>query len=113
MSLGIKHDDMVMVIAGKDKGAVGRVLAVLPKKDAAIVEHVNMVKRHQKPRSETDRGGIIEKEAPIALCKLMLADPGSIRGEQPRAARFATKVDEKGRKSRVLKLRGESKEITV
>ena len=111
MSLRIKKGDLVVVLAGRhqDKGAKGRVLRVLPKKDAAIVEGVRIVKKHQKARSQTDQGGIIEKEALIPLCKLMLVEAGG----QGRAGRFATKTDAQGNKIRVLKLRGETKEITV
>ena len=109
MSLRIRRDDLVLVISGRDKGARGRVLAVLLRQGKAIVEGVRKVKKHQKPRSQKDPGGIIEKEAPIALSQLMLAEGGG-RG---RAARFAIKTDEKGNKVRVLKLRGETKEVTV
>lgn len=109
MSLKIKHDDMVLVLSGKDKGAKGRVLQVLPKKGKAIVEGVGLVKKHQKARSQEQPGGIIEQEAPIALSKLMLLEPGS----GGRAGRFGVKKDDKGNKVRVLKLRGETKEITV
>jgi large subunit ribosomal protein L24 len=112
MSLRIKKGDAVMVIAGsqkKSKGRVGRVLAVFPKKTTAIVEGVNMVKKHQKARSQTEPGGIIEKEAPIHMSKLMLVEPGA----KGRAGRFATKTDDKGNKVRVLKIKGEAKEITV
>ena len=109
MSLRIKRDDMVLVLSGRNKGAKGRVLSVDPKKMQAIVEGVNIIKKHQKARSQEQPGGIIEREAPINLCKLMLAEPDG----KGRAARFGTKVDEKGNKVRVLKVRGESKEITV
>ena len=62
----IRKDDKVMVTAGKDKGKVGKVLKILPKKDAVLVEKVNMVKRHTKanPYAKTP-GGIVEKEAPL------------------------------------------------
>ncbi|MCL5271600.1 MAG: 50S ribosomal protein L24 [bacterium] len=111
MSLRIKKGDLVVVLAGRhqDKGVRGRVLRVLPEKGTAIVEGVHIVKKHQKARSQTDQGGIIEREAPIPLCKLMLVESGG----QGRAGRFATKVDAQGNKIRVLKLRGETKEITV
>ena len=109
MSLRIKRDDMVVVLSGKDKGAHGRVLSVDTKKNAAIVEGVNIIKKHQKARSQDKPGGIMEREAPVALCKLMLSEPGG----KGRAARFGTKVDAQGNKVRVLKLRDEAKEITV
>ena len=109
MSLRIKRDDTVVVLSGSYKGVRGRVLNVDPQKGTAIVEGVNMVKKHQKARSQNDPGGIIEREAPIGLAKLMLAEAGP----KGRAARFATKTDEHGQKVRVLKLKGEAKEITV
>lgn len=109
MSLKIKRDDIVLVLSGKDKGAKGRVLQVLPKKGKAIVEGVGVVKKHQKARSQEQPGGIIEQEAPIALSKLMLVETGT----GGRAARFGVKTDENGNKVRVLKLRGETKEVTI
>lgn len=68
----IKKNDTVKVIAGKDKGKSGKVLRVIPKKDRAIVEKVNMVKRHMKPNQQTRQGGILEREAPIHISNIML-----------------------------------------
>ena len=68
----IKKNDIVQVIAGKDKGKTGKVMRLVPKKDRAIVEKINMVKRHMKPNQQTRQGGILEKEAPIAISNLML-----------------------------------------
>ena len=93
MSLRIKREDTVLVISGRYKGARGRVLRVDPKDGKAIVEGVNIIKKHQKPRGQNDPGGIIEREAPIAMSKLMLVEPGA----KGRAARFAVKTDDKGR----------------
>lgn len=109
MSLRIKRDDTVVVLSGRDKGARGRVLSVDPVKGTALVEGVKIVKKHQKARSQDKPGGIMEREAPIPLCKLMLAESGG----KGRAARFATKIDAQGNKVRVLKIKGETKEITV
>lgn len=109
MSLRIKRDDTVLVISGKYKGVKGRVLAVDPKKAKAIVEGVNIIKKHQKARSQTDPGGIVEREALIALSKLMLVESGG----KGRAARFTTRIDDQGNKVRVLKIQGETKDITV
>jgi len=111
MSLRIKKGDMVVVLSGRhqDKGARGRVLAVMPKKGTAIVEGVRMMKHHQKARGQNKQAGIVEKETPIALCKLMLAEPGG----QGRAARIRIKRQPDGTKVRVLKLRDQTKEITV
>ncbi len=68
----IKKNDVVQVIAGKDKGKTGKVMRLVPKKDRAIVEKINMVKRHMKPNQQNRQGGILEKEAPIAVSNLML-----------------------------------------
>jgi len=68
----IKKNDTVMVIAGKEKGKSGKVMRVIPKKDRAIVEKLNMVKRHMKPGPQSRQGGILEREAPIHVSNLML-----------------------------------------
>lgn len=69
----IRKDDKVMVIAGKDKGKVGKVLKILHKKDRVLVEKVNMVKRHTKANPYTQQpGGIVEKEAPIHISNVAL-----------------------------------------
>ena len=81
MPARIKADDEVIVIGGKDRGKRGKVLRVEPKKDRVFVEGLNIVKRHQRPRqvggaqrAETV-GGVIEKEGPIHVSNVMLADP--------------------------------------
>ena len=68
----IKKDDKVKVIAGKEKGKMGKVLKVIRDKDRAVVENVNFVKRHTKPGAQSRQGGIVEKEAPLHLSNLML-----------------------------------------
>jgi large subunit ribosomal protein L24 len=67
----LKKNDMVMVIAGRDRGKTGKVLRVLPDASKATVERLNIVKRHSKPRGAASPGGIVEKEAPIAISNLM------------------------------------------
>ena len=81
MPARIKRDDQVVVIGGKDAGKRGKVLRVEPKQDRLYVEGLNIVKRHQRPRqvggaqrAETV-GGVIEKEGPIHVSNVMLADP--------------------------------------
>jgi large subunit ribosomal protein L24 len=77
----IRRDDRVQVMSGKDAGKTGKVLRVEPKKNRLYVEGLNIVKRHQRPRSlkDTQRGGkvggVIEKEGPIHLSNVMLVDP--------------------------------------
>ena len=67
----IKKDDTVMVIAGKEKGKMGKILKVLPKKNRVVVEKVNFIKRHTRA-SQTGRGGIIEKEGSIHISNVTL-----------------------------------------
>jgi large subunit ribosomal protein L24 len=61
----IKQGDIVQVIAGKDKGKEGKVLEVQPAKERVLVEGINIVKRHVRPNQRAQKGGIIEKEAPL------------------------------------------------
>jgi large subunit ribosomal protein L24 len=68
----IRKNDSVMVITGKERGKTGKVLRVMPDKDAVIIERVNLVKRHSKPRGPQQPGGIVEKEAPIRASNLMI-----------------------------------------
>lgn len=72
MGLKIRKDDQIMVIAGREKGKTGKVMKVDPEKSKVYVEKLNMVKRHQKPSQKYKHGGIIEKEAPMAISNLML-----------------------------------------
>ena len=72
--LKIKKGDRVVVLAGKDKGKQGEVLKVLPKEQRAIVNGVNLMKRHQR-QTASEEGGIISKEAPIHVSNLGLEDP--------------------------------------
>ena len=82
--LHVKKGDRVMVIAGNDKGEVGEILEVFPNKNKAIVENLNMVKKHKKP-TQDNPGGIIDMPAPIHLSNLMHLDPKS--GEPTRIGR--------------------------
>jgi large subunit ribosomal protein L24 len=81
-ALKIRKGDAVLVTSGKDRGKTGRVLRTEPAKRRAYVEGINIVKRHQRPRSIKDTqkgaeaGGIIEKEGPVDVSNLMLLDPG-------------------------------------
>jgi large subunit ribosomal protein L24 len=72
--LHIKKGDVVYVNTGEDKGKTGKVLQILVKTERAIVESVNMVKKHTKPNAKYTQGGIIEKEAPVHISNLQLAD---------------------------------------
>jgi large subunit ribosomal protein L24 len=68
----IKKNDTVMVIAGRERGKTGKVLRVLREKDRALVERLNIVKRHTRARGPQSPQGIVEKEAPIHLSNLMI-----------------------------------------
>jgi large subunit ribosomal protein L24 len=102
----IRKDDHVVVIGGKDKGKTGRVLRTEPRRQRVYVEGLNIVKRHQRPRSVKDTqrggeaGGIIEKEGPIHVSNVMLLDPqdnkptrvGIRRTEEGKRQRFARRT---------------------
>ena len=75
----VKKGDAVIVIAGKEKGKKGKVIAVDTAKNRVIVEGLNQVKRHTKPSQNNPQGGIITKEAPIHASNVMLVDPESGR----------------------------------
>jgi large subunit ribosomal protein L24 len=68
----IRKHDSVMVIAGRERGKTGKVLRVVPEKGALIIERVNLVKRHSKPRGPQQPGGIVEKEAAIHASNIMI-----------------------------------------
>lgn len=101
MAAKIKKGDTVIVLTGRDKGKEGEVVGVLPKEGRALVQGVNMVKRHTRP-SQTSQGGIVEKEASIALSNIAIKDP---KNGEP--TRVGFKVLEDGRKVRVAKRSGE------
>lgn len=74
----IKKNDQVLVIAGKDRGVVGRVLKTLPEKQRAIVEGVNMIKRHTRPNPQKQvQGGVVDREAAIHVSNLKVLEPES------------------------------------
>jgi len=98
--LKIKSGDTVKVIAGDNRGAEGKVLKVLKDKNKAIVEGINMVKRHSKPNAQNPQGGIVEKEAPIHISNLSLLTSNGettrvgIRMNGDKKERFAKKTNE-------------------
>jgi large subunit ribosomal protein L24 len=97
----IRKGDRVIVLSGRGKGRTGEVLKVMPKANRAIVQGVNMVKRHTRP-SQTQMGGIIEKEASIHMSNLAHVDP-----KTSLATRVGYKLLEDGRKVRFAKRSGE------
>jgi large subunit ribosomal protein L24 len=72
----LKKNDLVVVVAGKDRGRQGKILRIMPGAARVIVERVNMIKRHTRPNpSKNIAGGISEKEAPLHISNVMLVDP--------------------------------------
>ena len=94
----IKKNDTVMVVAGKEKGKTGKVLRILPKKDRAVVEKVNFIKRHMRPGAHSRQGGIVEKENPINISNLMV-----VCGKCTDPTRLGRKVLEDGSRVRYCK----------
>lgn len=107
--LRIRKDDQVMVIGGKDAGKTGRVVRTEPKKERVYVEHLNMVKRHERPRPTQDTqkaaqiGGIVEKEGPIHVSNVMLLDP-----KDNKPTRVGVRRDKGGKRERFAKRSGVS-----
>jgi large subunit ribosomal protein L24 len=105
-SMRIRTDDQVVVISGKDAGKTGRVVRTDPERRRVFVEGLNMVKRHERPRSQGDlknaqAGGIIEKEGPIHVSNVMLLDP---KGNK--ATRVGVRRDDGGKRVRYAKSSG-------
>ena len=96
--MSIKKDDLVVVLSGKDKGKQGKVLEVHPGEGKVVVEKINMVSRHTKPRRQGDQGGILQKEAPMWACKVQRVCPKCGKPTRP-----AHKVLEGGKKVRICK----------
>lgn len=101
MAAKIKKGDTVIVLTGKDKGKQGNVLKVFPTKGRCLVQGTNMVKRHTKP-TQTNAGGIIEKEASMDLSNLAIIDP-----KDGKPTRVGFKILEDGKKVRFAKRSGE------
>ena len=97
-TMSIKKGDTVIVLSGKDKGKKGAVLEAMPESRKVIVEKVNMVSRHTKPRQQGQQGGILQKEAPIYACKVQRVCPKCNKPTRP-----AHKLLADGKKVRVCK----------
>jgi large subunit ribosomal protein L24 len=108
-TMRIRKDDQVVVTGGKDAGKTGRVTRTEPKRDRVYVENLNMVKRHERPRSVKDAsrggevGGIVEKEGPIHVSNVMLLDP-----KDNKPTRVGVRRDEGGKRERFAKRSGAS-----
>jgi len=101
----LKVNDQVEVITGKDKGRVGKIIKVYKKSDKALVERINMIKRHTKARAAGQEGQIVEKEAPIHISNLMLVCPKCTN-----TVRVGNKTLDDGSKVRICKKCAESVE---
>lgn len=109
MSLRIKKGDTVLVIAGKDNGKTGTVLEVSPKTGKVVVDGVNVVSRHQKPKSQQDKGGIIKKNAAIDASNVMVVCPscgkatriyaGEVNGKKVRVCKCGQALDKENAKA--------------
>jgi large subunit ribosomal protein L24 len=103
----IRKDDTVLVTGGKERGKRGRVLRTEPRRQRVYVEGLNMVKRHQRPRSIKDTqkgaqaGGIIEKEGPIHVSNVMLLDP-----KDNKPTRVGMRTNDAGERERYSKRTG-------
>jgi large subunit ribosomal protein L24 len=105
-SMRVRTDDQVVVISGKDAGKTGRVVRTDPQRHRVYVEGLNMIKRHERPRSQGDlknaqAGGIVEKEGPIHVSNVMLLDP---KGNK--ATRVGVRRDDGGKRVRYAKRSG-------
>jgi large subunit ribosomal protein L24 len=105
-SMRIRTNDQVVLISGKDAGKTGRVLRTDPQKRRVYVEGLNIIKRHERPRSETDlknpqAGGIVEMEGPVDVSNVMLLDP-----KDNKPTRVGVRRDQGGKRIRYAKRTG-------
>lgn len=97
----IKKGDEVIVLTGKDKGKKGEIIRMIPSESRAVVQGINLVKRHTR-QTQTEEGGIKTKEAPVHVSNLALVDPKS-----GKATKAGFKVEKDGTKVRVSRASGE------
>lgn len=98
----VRKGDTVIVVAGKERGKRGKVLRVLRDKGRVLVEHINMIKKHQRPTQKLRQGGIIEREGTIHLSNVMLVDP-----QTDKPTRVGVRALADGKKARVARRSGE------
>jgi len=101
--LHVKKNDMVKIIAGKEKGKSGKVLRVFPAKNRVVVESLNMIKRHTRPSQSNPEGGIVEKEGALSISNVML-----VCGSCGEATRTGIRALDDGSKTRFCKKCNES-----
>ena len=106
-TMRIRKDDQVIITGGKDAGTTGRVTRTEPKRERVYVENLNIIKRHERPRSVKDAqrggevGGIVEKEGPIHVSNVMLLDP-----KDKKPTRIGMRFDKGGKRERFAKRSG-------
>jgi large subunit ribosomal protein L24 len=98
----LRKNDRVMVMTGRDKGKAGKIISIIAEKGRALVEGVNMVKRHMRPGPNT-QGGILDKESPVHLSNLRLICPKCTE-----AVRISKKILDDGNKVRICRKCGEA-----
>ena len=98
VKMHVKKDDMVKIIAGKERGKTGKVLRVFPTTNRVVVESLNVIKRHTRPTQLNPEGGIVEKEAPLSISNVML-----ICGSCNEPTRTGIRLLEDGTKTRFCK----------
>ncbi len=98
MTIKLKKNDNVMVLTGKEKGKNGKIIRIDSEKNRVYIEKVNMIKRHIKPRSAQEPGGIIDKEGPVNISNVGIYCP---KCKKP--VRFSVNIDDKGKKVRICK----------
>jgi large subunit ribosomal protein L24 len=96
----VRRDDQVKVLSGKDRGKTGRVIKVDREKQRVYVDGLNIVKRHQRPRTMQEQGGIVEAPGPIHVSNVQLLDPDG------KPSRVGIRRDEGGKRVRVAKRTG-------
>ena len=106
MAAKVKKGDRVVVLTGRNKGAEGEVLKVIPAENRVVVRGVNVVKRHTKPSQLNPQGGINSFEAPIHVSNVAMIDP-----RDGKATRVGFKTDEHGRRFRYAKRSGEALDV--
>ena len=102
-TLYVKKGDTVVVLSGKEKGKKGKIMTSIPSKEMVVIEGVNFIMRHTKPRKMGDQGGILRSEGPIRACKVMLVCP---KCHQPTRPKHVILAD--GTKNRACKKCGDT-----
>jgi len=103
MAIHVKKGDMVVILAGDDKGKTGEVLRVNSKEDKVLVQGINRVYRHMKPSRQNPHGGRVQKEMPLHISNVLPVDP-----ETSQPTRVGFKISEDGSKERIARKSGKS-----